>query len=133
MTPDKSGDESGKFVWQGLDHIQLAIPPGSEDICRQFYGVILGWEELKKPTALAQNGGLWFQAAGIPLHLGVDKAFIPAQKAHPAFLISPVTVLAKRLELAGYPVKWDRNLPGYKRFYSEDAVGNRLEFMQQLG
>ncbi|WP_020594473.1 hypothetical protein [Kiloniella laminariae] len=123
---------SRKIDWLGLDHVQLAIPPGSEDLCRSYYGGLLGWEELEKPAVLAQRGGLWFQATGFQLHLGVELEFAPAKKAHTGFLIAPVVVLAGLLETAGYPVKWDRDLPGYKRFYSVDAVGNRLEFMQRL-
>lgn len=33
----------------------------------------------------------------------------------------------------GAPVQWDENLPGYRRFYSYDPVGNRLEFLEPLG
>lgn len=28
-----------------LDHVQLAIPPGSEDLCRRFYVDLLGMED----------------------------------------------------------------------------------------
>lgn len=27
---------------------------------------------------------------------------------------------------------WDENLPGHRRFYSYDPVGNRLEFLEPL-
>ena len=42
-----------------LDHVQLAIPPDSEDLCRAFYCDLLGWTEKPKPTVLAARGGLW--------------------------------------------------------------------------
>jgi len=41
------------FSLSGLDHIQLAIPKGSENIARAFYGGKLGLIEVEKPTALA--------------------------------------------------------------------------------
>ena len=41
-----------------LDHVQLAIPRGSEERCRQFYAALLGMKEVPKPAALAGRGGL---------------------------------------------------------------------------
>lgn len=35
------------------------------------------------------------------------------------------------LEARGATVVWDDNLPGHRRFYSEDPVGNRLEFLER--
>jgi catechol 2,3-dioxygenase-like lactoylglutathione lyase family enzyme len=34
----------------GLDHVQLAMPPGQEEEARHFYGGLLGLEEVKKPA-----------------------------------------------------------------------------------
>src|SRR5262249_39734294 len=42
-----------------IDHVQLAIPPGSEDDCRRFYVNVLGLAEKPKPPVLAARGGLW--------------------------------------------------------------------------
>ena len=33
------------------------------------------------------------------------------------------------LAAAGYPVDWSDELPGYRRFYTHDPHGNRLEFL----
>ena len=33
----------------GLDHVQVAAPPGCEEEARRFYGELLGLEELEKP------------------------------------------------------------------------------------
>jgi catechol 2,3-dioxygenase-like lactoylglutathione lyase family enzyme len=68
-----------------LDHVQLAIPRGSEDVARAFYVDVLGFEEVPKPAELAVRGGAWFRSGAITLHLGIDNAFTPATKAHPAF------------------------------------------------
>ncbi|GHG16408.1 hypothetical protein RKD21_002818 [Streptomyces albogriseolus] len=37
---------------------------------------------------------------------------------------------AARLAAHGAPVTWDDLLPGHRRFFSEDPVGNRLEFLE---
>ncbi|WP_085901704.1 glyoxalase [Kiloniella majae] len=117
--------------WLSLDHVQLAIPAGSEDVCRSFYGTILGWQEEPKPESLAGRGGVWFRTDAFRIHLGVDKDFHPAKKAHPAFLLEDLDALAEKMTAHDVVVEWDNNLEGYKRFYADDAVGNRLEFMQK--
>ena len=42
----------------GLDHVQIAAPPGCEGDARRFYGGVLDLPELPKPEALAARGGL---------------------------------------------------------------------------
>lgn len=38
--------------------------------------------------------------------------------------------LALRLTEAGAPVLWDPDFPGFRRIYSADPWGNRLEFLE---
>ena len=112
-----------------LDHVQLAAPPGCEAEARGFYGGVLGLEEIEKPEALRPRGGVWFRLGdGRELHVGVDPAFVPARKAHPAFAVDDLDALAARLG----DVTWDDELPGVRRFYSSDPFGNRLEFLEPL-
>ncbi|MFC4494253.1 glyoxalase [Streptomyces ovatisporus] len=113
-----------------LDHVQLAAPPGSEDALRAYYGGTLGMTEIPKPAALAARGGCWFAAGSVVLHLGIEETFRPARKAHPGIRVRGITAFAARLVRAGIPVTWDDDLPGHRRFYSEDPVGNRLEFLE---
>jgi catechol 2,3-dioxygenase-like lactoylglutathione lyase family enzyme len=117
----------------GLDHVQLAAPPGCEPAARAFYGDILGLAELEKPASLRARGGAWFAlAAGRQLHIGVEMEFVPAGKAHPALRaedVASLRALAARLDDAGVPVYWDADLPGTARFYTVDPWGNRLELL----
>ena len=114
-----------------LHHIQLAIPPDSENDCRAFYCGVLGWSEQPKPPKLAARGGLWLHYGNTELHLGVEKEFVPARKAHPAFLVTTLEQISKALKTAGYEISWDSELADFDRFYVHDNVGNRLEFMQE--
>lgn len=114
-----------------LDHIQMAIPKGAEDICRAFWIGILEFTELEKPAALRSRGGAWFHRDHLEIHLGVEADFRPAKKAHPAFLVADLDALAARLKAAGYPVRWDEDIAGRRRFFSDDPVGNRIEFLSQ--
>ncbi len=115
-----------------LDHVQLAIPAGAEDACRAFYCGVLGWTELQKPEALRARGGLWLQAGDSQVHLGVEADFRAARRAHPAFAVDDLDALAERLRVAGAPVEFDEAIPGLRRFYTSDAVGNRIEFLEAL-
>ncbi|WP_210576455.1 glyoxalase [Streptomyces sp. GESEQ-4] len=113
-----------------VDHVQLAAPPGSEERLRSYYVDVLGLTEIPKPPALAARGGCWFQSGPVQLHLGIQDDFRPAKKAHPGLRVNGIETYAARLEAHRASVVWDEILPGHKRFYSEDPVGNRLEFLE---
>ncbi|WP_030774887.1 VOC family protein [Streptomyces sp. NRRL F-2664] len=113
-----------------LDHVQLAAPPDAEDRLRAYYTGVLGMTEIAKPPVLAARGGCWFAAGPVHLHLGVEADFRPARKAHPGLRVTGIEAYAQRLQERGADVVWDENLPGHRRFYSEDPVGNRLEFLE---
>lgn len=112
-----------------LDHVQLAIPAGAEDACRAFWAGLAGLTEIEKPEALRPRGGVWFAGAGFELHLGVEVDFRPARKAHPAFAVTDLPALAERFGAAGHPIRWDDSIAGRARFFTEDPVGNRIEFL----
>ena len=118
----------------GIHHVQLACPPDSEDVLRAFYVGVLGLAEKPKPPVLAARGGCWFTGGGIELHLGVEHEFRPARKAHPGLQWSDLDGLAGRLERAGYPVSWadPEEIPGIRRFHTEDPHGNRIEFLAAI-
>lgn len=118
--------------FQGLHHVQLAIPAGGEDVAREFYGGVLGMSELVKPEALQARGGCWFRGGGWEIHLGVEREFVAARKAHPGVLVEGLDVLAAALVAAGHPVDWDPLFPGHRRIYTHDGHGNRLEFLEPV-
>jgi catechol 2,3-dioxygenase-like lactoylglutathione lyase family enzyme len=113
----------------GLDHVQLAAPPGCEEAARRFFGELLGLEEVEKPTELRPRGGVWFALGAQQLHVGVEDPYVPARKAHPALVVRDVDALAARLSAAGMVVEWDDSVPGLRRFYTADPWGNRIELV----
>lgn len=112
-----------------LDHVQLAMPRGGENAARAFYRDVLGLREEAKPVELEGRGGCWFRSGPLRIHLGVDTAFRPARKAHPAFRCDDLAALAAALSAAGAPICRDGTFEGADRIYSEDPFGNRLEFI----
>jgi catechol 2,3-dioxygenase-like lactoylglutathione lyase family enzyme len=113
----------------GLDHVQIGITPGGEDAARRFYGEVLGMPELPKPVTLAGRGGVWFACGAQQLHCGVEPE-VAASRRHPALLTDDLDAARTRVEAAGFSIRTDAELPGYRRFYTEDPFGNRLELMQ---
>jgi catechol 2,3-dioxygenase-like lactoylglutathione lyase family enzyme len=114
-----------------IDHVQLAAPRGCEDEARFFFGELLGLDEIEKPALLRERGGAWFSLGTQQIHVGVDRAFVPAEKAHPAFRTSSEGLgrVAERLTTGGATVTWDDSVPGVRRFFTADPWGNRLEFL----
>ena len=45
-----------------LDHAQLPMPPGGEDVARSFYRDVLGMPEVPKPPSMLASGGVWFRS-----------------------------------------------------------------------
>lgn len=115
-----------------LDHIQIAIPVAGKSKARRFYIGLLGFTEEEKPEALSGRGGCWLKAGSVRLHLGVEKDFVPARKAHPAFLLDDLEPLIERLSAADCPVNEEPPLPGYRRRFTADPFGNRIELMQKV-
>ncbi|QTM99588.1 glyoxalase [Sediminibacillus dalangtanensis] len=120
------------YRFQGIDHVQLAAPAGSEQKAREFFADLLGMEEIEKPETLKKNGGIWFLCGAQQLHIGVEQPFDPARKAHPAFYVENLVELKSNLKSSHVKVTEDDRLPGYKRFYLDDPFGNRLEFLEKL-
>jgi len=113
-----------------LHHVQLACPAGSEDALRTFYAGLLGVPEAAKPPVLAARGGVWFRGPGVELHLGVEQDFRPARKAHPGLVVDDLDAVVDRLAAAGVAARWDGELPGFRRCYVDDPVGNRVELLE---
>jgi catechol 2,3-dioxygenase-like lactoylglutathione lyase family enzyme len=105
--------------------VQVAAPAGCEEAAREFYGTLLGLEEVAKPESLRGRGGVWFEH----LHVGVEEDFRPARKAHPALAVENLDELASRLSAAGSRVEWNEEIPGVRRFFTFDPWGNRVELL----
>lgn len=113
----------------GIDHVQLAMPAGGEDLARAFYGGILGLTERPKPAPLAARGGCWFVDGSVQVHLGVEDGFRPARKAHPAMVVGDLDELLGRLRAARHPVRRGDEVDGRQQWFTDDPFGNRIELL----
>ena len=112
-----------------LHHVQVGCPPGGEAAARAFYAGALGMSEVAKPPVLAARGGVWFRCDDVEVHIGVEQPFAAARKAHPAFSVDDIDAVAASVVAGGFPVVWDDDFPGYRRFYTADGNGNRVEIL----
>jgi len=112
-----------------LDHVQLAMPEGAEERATAFYEGVLGIPQVPKPPELAARGGCWFERDGLRVHLGVEKDFRPAQKAHPAFAVNGIDAMCEALEGAGHSVRSVEEVPGMPQRFVDDPFGNRIELV----
>ena len=130
-----------------LHHVQLSCAPGGEDAARAFWVGAMGLVEVPKPpgSGAARRGlvpgGPPLGATGpddevLEVHVGVEDPLTPATRAHPALLVQDGTALdalADRLRAGGWRVVPDALLPGYRRFYTADPAGNRIEVLAPDG
>src|ERR1700684_242903 len=112
-----------------IDHIQIAAPKDCETAAREFYGSILGLAEIEKTASLRGRGRCWVQCGDQHLHIGVESAFQPAKKAHPAFTVANLDKVRESLITHAVKISDDDSIPGTRRFFAEDPWGNRLEFL----
>lgn len=113
-----------------IDHILIAMPAGREEEARAFYGGVLGMSEKMKPPVLATRGGCWFTIGALEIHLGVERNFIPARKAHPAFIVDDLAGMIEKAVKSGYNVTADEPIDGCDRRHVDDPFGNRIELIE---
>ena len=123
-----------------LHHVQVSCPAGGEDDARRFYAGALGLAEVEKPNALRGRGGAWFRSYDAQgtvvaeVHVGVEDPFVPARRAHPAFLVDDLDRARAALRAGGFVVD-DRereSFEGHLRLHTQDPAGNRVEVLQRL-
>lgn len=114
----------------GIDHVQVAIPPGADDAARAFYGGVLGLPEIPKPAPLNASGGVWFVTGATQLHIGGQAGFVPAKKAHPAFIVEDFDGYCALLRTHQVLVRDEAPVAGRRRAGIEDPFGNRIELIE---
>jgi catechol 2,3-dioxygenase-like lactoylglutathione lyase family enzyme len=117
------------FKVVGLDHVQLAMPPGSESEAEDFYADLLGFVRIPKAEPMASRGGCWFVSGPVALHVGAEADFRPARKAHPALVVRDLQELAGEAVERGLDVRSNPDLPAGAGCYIDDPFGNRIELI----
>ena len=114
-----------------IDHVQVAIPWGKVADALAFYEGVLQFVRISKPAELDQSGA-WLVQGPVNLHLGEEKEFEAARRAHPALLVDNFDELLENAERGGHKVRVDAGPTGCKRASVFDPFGNRIELMQKI-
>ena len=113
-----------------VSHVDVTMPCGGEELARAFYGGHLGLREVIRPGSGHGSGEIWFDAAGMQLHLSVEKqrAGTDTQR-HFGLGCGDLEGLKARLKAAGLVIE-DGPHGRWKRFFTYDPFGNRIEIHQ---
>jgi catechol 2,3-dioxygenase-like lactoylglutathione lyase family enzyme len=115
-----------------LHHVNVTVPPELEAATKEFYGAVLGLEQIPKPAAARQSGA-WYQIGDSQLHLSIeDEPLSSLSSRHICLAVSDLAAAEKSFRDADVDIIPDaRPMPGTERFYVRDPGGNQLEIVQQ--
>jgi catechol 2,3-dioxygenase-like lactoylglutathione lyase family enzyme len=118
---------------QRLDHVNITVPRPLEAEAKQFYGSVLGLQEVPKPESSRGRGGAWYQLGPVQLHLSLeDREADQSSRRHICLVVSELEKVRSHLEEVGVEIfPDDIPTPGWPRFYVRDPGGNRIEIAQQ--
>ena len=116
-----------------LHHVNVTVPPDAEAEAKNFYGNVLGLEQLAKPAGTRPTGA-WYQIGANQLHLSVEKGERgPLTTGHVCFTVSDLSAVENRFRGAEVEIIPDpRPIEGTSRFYVRDPGGNLLEIVQAV-
>jgi len=114
-----------------LHHVNVTVSAELEAAAKDFYGSVLGLQQVPKPAASRQNGA-WYQVGPNQLHLSIeDQADNAASSRHVCLTVDDLSAAEKKFREAGVQIISDpRPVPGSPRFYVRDPGGNQLEIAQ---
>ncbi len=117
----------------GVSHVNVTVSKELEEATKQFYGEVLGLEQVPKPVGPRQFVGAWYQIGATQLHLSIETdPQNSASKRHVCYYVENLAVAAEGLRGAGLETIRD---PGdtdkSQRFFVRDPGGNMIEISQQ--
>ena len=117
-----------------LQHVNVRVSPAVEAAAKEFYGTLLGLQEVPKPEDAAARGGAWYQLGEVQLHLSRDKnADNEGSKRHICFHVADLEQAKQHLENADVEIlPDDQPIAGQPRFYIRDPGGNLIEVAEKM-
>ena len=119
-----------------LDHVNVTVMPELEPATKDFYGSVLGLQELPKPEGTRKSGA-WYQIGDRQLHLIVHPPTrtlrgtrdIDARDGHLAIRVRSYDETVQHLRSHGIEcLESPRNLTPWAQIYVTDPDGNVVEF-----
>jgi len=113
-------------------HVNVTVPHAVEAVTKEFYGTVLGLEELRKPEG-TRRAGAWYQLSSAQLHLSVEESTRQSLGTnHICFTVENIDQAQRHIASAGVEILPDpRPIQGTKRFYVRDPGGNLIEIAEK--
>ena len=108
-----------------LDHVTVTAPEELADEVVVWYRHVLGLEPVEKPDGAAA-GGRWLKAGEQQVHVSIAPQN-PPEKAHFCLVVADFDAAVEGLRSAGCHIEQARIIPGFRRFFTRDPAGNRIE------
>src|SRR5205814_965080 len=84
-----------------LHHVNVTVPAELEAPTKEFYGSVLGLQQVPKPPGSRQSGA-WYQIGATQLHLSVEDEVGGSQSSrHVCFTVDDLAATEKRFRDAG--------------------------------
>jgi catechol 2,3-dioxygenase-like lactoylglutathione lyase family enzyme len=118
-----------------LHHVQIFVPKELEQTAKDFYGRVLGLQEVPKPAAFKDLGGAWYQCGANQLHLSIFRR--PPEdnhgsQRHVCYMVHNLAEAEQSLRQAGVTIiPDDRPHDQWTRFFVRDPGGNYIEIAQR--
>ncbi|HXT64898.1 MAG TPA: VOC family protein [Pyrinomonadaceae bacterium] len=115
-----------------LHHVNVTVRPELEKAAKEFYGSVLGLQNIPKPPTSRQSGA-WYQIGETQLHLSIaEEDATELSSRHVCFTVSDLAEAEAKFRQAGVDIIADpQPHPHAPRFYVRDPGGNQLEIAQQ--
>lgn len=116
----------------GVSHVNVTVPRELEEVTKQFYGELLGLQQIPKPPGPRQFVGAWYQLGATQLHLSLENnPQNSASKRHVCYYVENLEVAAEGLRGAGHEIIRDsEDTAESLRFFVRDPGGNMIEISQ---
>jgi catechol 2,3-dioxygenase-like lactoylglutathione lyase family enzyme len=116
-----------------INHITIAVPAGEHDRVREFYGGLLGLEEIETPPAVkAKYDVIWYRLLDILLHMDFTPPWsMSAENRHVAIEIRELAEFRRYLEDKGATIREAVPMEGIDRFYLLDPFGTYFELLKR--
>ncbi|GIX05635.1 MAG: glyoxalase [Candidatus Poribacteria bacterium] len=112
---------------EGIHHVSILVT--DFDRSREFYGGILGLEEIAKPSTFNFEV-VWFRFGEDQLHLIPSPTPDVPSPRHFALHVEDAQAAREHLKKHGCVVEETTPIPGADRFFTFDPDGNRIELIQ---
>lgn len=117
------------ITFKRVDHFHICVPAERLEEAKDFYGDVLGLQQIFRPDHLFSSAGYWFNIGDAQIHIGVEPPLAQTIR-HTAIEVADIAAAQLHLEQHDIQILAEPVIPGRNRFAFLDPFGNRMELLQ---